>query len=62
MKKKSKFLKASMAISVIGMGIIGLVFPIIPGIPLLLFGIYLLYPEKFKKWYHRVLSKFRRKS
>jgi len=56
-----KVLRLTSSISLIGLGIVGLLIPIIPGIPIILAGLYLLNPKKFKKGFHKAMSKFKRK-
>lgn len=57
-KKGKKALRLFSALSLIGLGIVGCIFPILPGIPILLVGIYLINPQKFKKWALKIKSKF----
>lgn len=56
-KKRNNILRISSAYLLIVLGIIGSILPILPGIPTLLVGIYLLHPKKFKAWFHKLKSK-----
>ncbi len=48
--------KNKLAVALIGLGILGLVLPIIPGILLIAVGVYLLKPE----WIEKVKEQFRK--
>lgn len=56
-KKRKKGIRLVSAIMLLSLGVLGCIIPIIPGIPLLLVGIYLLSPEKFHYWFHRLKCK-----
>lgn len=56
-KKRKRALRLSSAWTLIGLGVLGCTFPVIPGIPMLVAGIYLLSPKKFNKWLHKFKSR-----
>jgi len=55
-KKGKKALRLFSGSSLIGLGLLGCLLPILPGIPILLVGIYLINPQKFKKWAAKIKS------
>lgn len=56
-KKGKKHLRLASAIMLSILGVLGCIIPVIPGIPLLLVGIYLFSPQKFNYWFHRLTCK-----
>jgi uncharacterized membrane protein YbaN (DUF454 family) len=56
-KKRNKIFRLISAYAFIALGIVGLIFPIIPGIPLLIVGIYLLNPSILKKLFIKFKAK-----